>query len=106
MCFPRGLPFLSKLAFVNQEKILLKATERVAQENSNAASSEINGSNSFTKCGISIDGTWQRRDYSSLNGCVSELKQSADLTDSQNEAYNNRFQILNSTHQITLRRGC
>ncbi|GFW08757.1 uncharacterized protein TNCV_4299301 [Trichonephila clavipes] len=68
-----GLPFLSKLAFRNQERKLLKATERVAQENINAALSEIKGSNSFTKCGISIDGTWQRRGYSSLNGCVSAI---------------------------------
>ncbi|GFT36013.1 hypothetical protein TNCV_4343181 [Trichonephila clavipes] len=66
MCFPRFLPFLSKHAFRNQERKLLKATERVAQENINAALSEIKGSNSFTKCGISIDGTWQRRGYSSF----------------------------------------
>ncbi|GFT49452.1 uncharacterized protein TNCV_3366531 [Trichonephila clavipes] len=64
------LPFLSKLAFCCK---LLKAIERVAQENINAALSEIKGSNSFTKCGISIDGTWQRRGYSSLNGCVSAI---------------------------------
>ncbi|GFV28963.1 uncharacterized protein LOC101238613 [Trichonephila clavipes] len=69
LCAFLGLPFLSKLAFRNQERKLLKATERVAQENINAALSEIKGSNSFTKCGISIDGTWQRRGYSSLNGC-------------------------------------
>ncbi|GFT17760.1 CCHC-type domain-containing protein [Trichonephila clavipes] len=71
LCAFLGLPFLSKLAFRNQERKLLKATERVAQENINAALSEIKGSNSFTKCGISIDGTWQRRGYSSLNGCGS-----------------------------------
>ncbi|GFW43315.1 uncharacterized protein TNCV_2923631 [Trichonephila clavipes] len=59
LCAFLGLPFLSKLAFCNQERKLLKATERVAQENINAALSEIKGSNSFTKCGISIDGTWQ-----------------------------------------------
>ncbi|GFX39408.1 hypothetical protein TNCV_2667701 [Trichonephila clavipes] len=75
MWFPR-LPFLSKLAFRNQERKLLKATERVAQENINAALSEIKGSNSFTKCGISIDGTWQRRGYSSLNGCCPEGSES------------------------------
>ncbi|GFV54002.1 uncharacterized protein TNCV_4883281 [Trichonephila clavipes] len=69
LCAFLGLPFLSKLAFRNQERKLLKATECVAQENINAALSEIKGSNSFTKCGISIDGTWQRRGYSSLNGC-------------------------------------
>ncbi|GFS99598.1 uncharacterized protein TNCV_167241 [Trichonephila clavipes] len=34
---------------------------------------EIKGSNNFTKCGISNDGTWQRRGYSSLNGCVSVI---------------------------------
>ncbi|GFW09073.1 uncharacterized protein TNCV_3081651 [Trichonephila clavipes] len=73
LCAFLGLPFLSKLAFRNQERKLLKATERVAQENINAALSEIKGSNSFTKCGISIDGTWQRRGNSSLNGCVSAI---------------------------------
>ncbi|GFV67310.1 CCHC-type domain-containing protein [Trichonephila clavipes] len=73
LCAFLGLPFLSKLAFRIQERKLLKATERVAQENINAALSEIKGSNSFTKCGISIDGTWQRRGYSSLNGCVSAI---------------------------------
>ncbi|GFV96438.1 uncharacterized protein TNCV_2943711 [Trichonephila clavipes] len=73
LCAFLGLPFLSKLAFRNQERKLLKATKRVAQENINAALSEIKGSNSFTKCGISIDGTWQRRGYSSLNGCVSAI---------------------------------
>ncbi|GFW66758.1 uncharacterized protein TNCV_3783281 [Trichonephila clavipes] len=73
VCAFRGLPFLSKLAFRNQEKKLLKVTKHVAQENINTALSEIKGSNSFTKCGISIDGTWQRRGYSSLNGCVSAI---------------------------------
>ncbi|GFX20232.1 uncharacterized protein TNCV_1437921 [Trichonephila clavipes] len=73
LCAFLGLPFLSKLAFRNQERKQLKATERVAQENINAALTEIKGSNSFTKCGISIDGTWQRRGYSSLNGCVSAI---------------------------------
>ncbi|GFT22379.1 uncharacterized protein TNCV_3273591 [Trichonephila clavipes] len=73
LCAFLGLPFLSKLAFRNQERKLLKATESVAQENINAALGEIKGSNSFTKCGISIAGTWQRRGYSSLNGCVSAI---------------------------------
>ncbi|GFW69269.1 hypothetical protein TNCV_486181 [Trichonephila clavipes] len=72
MCFPR-FTFPVKTCFPQSRKKLLKATERVAQENINAALSEIKGSNSFTKCGISIDGTWQRRGYSSLNGCVSAI---------------------------------
>ncbi|GFV23009.1 hypothetical protein TNCV_3047751 [Trichonephila clavipes] len=58
MCFPRfTLPV--KLAFRNQERKTVESkSERVAQENINAALSEIKGSNSFTKCGISIDGTF------------------------------------------------
>ncbi|GFY75056.1 transposon Ty3-I Gag-Pol polyprotein [Trichonephila inaurata madagascariensis] len=63
LCAFLGLPFLSKLAFRNQERKLLKATERVAQENVNAALSEIKGSNSFTKCGISIDDGTARKWY-------------------------------------------
>ncbi|GFT31032.1 uncharacterized protein TNCV_1683891 [Trichonephila clavipes] len=27
----------------------------------------------FSQCGVSVDGTWQRRGYSSLNGCVSVI---------------------------------
>ncbi|GFX76552.1 uncharacterized protein TNCV_3162701 [Trichonephila clavipes] len=61
LCAFLGLPFLSKHAFQSRKKTV--ATERVAQENINAALSEIKGSNSFTKCGISIDGTWQRRGF-------------------------------------------
>ncbi|GFT50568.1 hypothetical protein TNCV_551621 [Trichonephila clavipes] len=62
LCAFLGLPFLSKLAFRNQERKLLKATELVAQENINAALSEIKGSNSFTKCGISIDEERERKE--------------------------------------------
>ncbi|GFY62546.1 hypothetical protein TNIN_81221 [Trichonephila inaurata madagascariensis] len=58
LCAFLGLTLMSKLAFRNQERKLLKVTERVAQKNINAASGEIKGSNNFTKCGISIDGTW------------------------------------------------
>ncbi|GFT71541.1 CCHC-type domain-containing protein [Trichonephila clavipes] len=68
--FPR-FTFPAKTCFPqSRKKTVVKATERVAQENINAALSEIKGSNSFTESGISIDGTWQRRGYSSLNGCV------------------------------------
>ncbi|GFU71493.1 uncharacterized protein TNCV_1672891 [Trichonephila clavipes] len=29
--------------------------------------------NKIVECGISVDGTWQRRGYSSMNGCVAAL---------------------------------
>ncbi|GFV55542.1 hypothetical protein TNCV_2573821 [Trichonephila clavipes] len=41
LCAFLGLSFLSKLALRNQERKLLKPTKRVAQENINAALSEI-----------------------------------------------------------------
>nr|XP_042909898.1 uncharacterized protein LOC122271719 [Parasteatoda tepidariorum] len=38
-----------------------------------SALDEVMGSRDVAKCGISVDGTWQRRGYSSLNGCVSAI---------------------------------
>ncbi|GFS60765.1 uncharacterized protein TNCV_2001651 [Trichonephila clavipes] len=73
LCAFLGLPFLSRLALRNQEMQLLKVTECVAQENINTALGEIKCSNNFTGCGISLDGTWQRRGYSSLNVCVTAI---------------------------------
>ncbi|GFX21207.1 uncharacterized protein TNCV_2251551 [Trichonephila clavipes] len=35
--------------------------------------------NKIVECGISVDGTWQRRGYSSMNGCVASL--SVDTAD-------------------------
>ncbi|GFU23453.1 uncharacterized protein TNCV_113781 [Trichonephila clavipes] len=29
--------------------------------------------NKIVECGISVDGTWQRRGYSSMNGCFAAL---------------------------------
>ncbi|GFU98314.1 hypothetical protein TNCV_1446961 [Trichonephila clavipes] len=57
MCFPRFYLSCQNLLSAIKKKAV-KATERDAQENINAALSEIKGSNSFTKCGISDDGTW------------------------------------------------
>ncbi|XP_064470221.1 uncharacterized protein LOC135384970 [Ornithodoros turicata] len=31
------------------------------------------GNDGFVECGVSVDGTWQKRGYSSLNGCVTAL---------------------------------
>lgn len=78
LCSTLCLPFLSKCSFRSQEKTLLRIVESCAQENMTTASREVallkEVSNSkITKCGVSVDGTWQRRGYSSLNGCVSVI---------------------------------
>ncbi|GFW34423.1 hypothetical protein TNCV_221491 [Trichonephila clavipes] len=67
LCAFLGLPFLSKLGFPQSRKKTVEKLNALLKKNINAALSEIKGSNSFTKCGISIDeSTWQRRGYSSF----------------------------------------
>eukprot|EP00795_Rhopilema_esculentum_P007335 gene7335-13066_t len=40
-----------------------------------AASCELHGvdKNAVVNCGVSVDGTWQKPGYASLNGCVAAL---------------------------------
>ncbi|GFX59006.1 uncharacterized protein TNCV_3814401 [Trichonephila clavipes] len=38
-----------------------------------AASKEVRNFKKSTTCGVSVDGTWQRRGHMSLNGCVSVI---------------------------------
>ena len=65
-------------AYSKHNKALLKASKSVANETMNDAQKEIhnlNGQdlNEFSNCGVSCDGTWQKRGHSSLNGCVAVL---------------------------------
>ncbi|GFX39442.1 uncharacterized protein TNCV_2668041 [Trichonephila clavipes] len=41
--------------------------------------------NKIVECGISIDGTWRRRGYSSMNGCVAAL--SVDTGDGDSKGF-------------------
>ncbi|GFX76655.1 hypothetical protein TNCV_3163731 [Trichonephila clavipes] len=52
--------------------------QEVAEESMIKAATEIvekqqNLSSDIVKCGISVDGTWQRRGYTSMNGCVAAI---------------------------------
>ncbi|GFY30968.1 uncharacterized protein TNCV_1629411 [Trichonephila clavipes] len=38
--------------------------------------------NKIVECGISVDGTWQRRGYSSMNGCVAALSVDIEIMSS------------------------
>ena len=65
-------------AYSKHNKALLKASKSVANKTMNDAQKEIhnlNGQdlNEFSNCGVSCDGTWQKRGHSSLNGCVAVL---------------------------------
>lgn len=71
------LPFFSKATFRRHELKVLHASAEAAQESMNNAAKEVKNITRIQKrqrtldCGVSMDGTWQKRGYSSLNGCVS-----------------------------------
>ncbi|GFY29347.1 uncharacterized protein TNCV_4724751 [Trichonephila clavipes] len=77
LCSTLNLPRLTKTAYKNQEAKLLKVVQEVAEESMTKAATEIvekqNLSSDIVKCGISVDGTWQRRGYTSMNGCVAAI---------------------------------
>ncbi|GFV63540.1 uncharacterized protein TNCV_4389061 [Trichonephila clavipes] len=78
LCSTLNLPRLTKTAYKNQEAKLLKVVLEVAEESMIKAATEIvekqqNLSSDIVKCGISVDGTWQRRGYTSMNGCVAAI---------------------------------
>ncbi len=67
-----------KTAYAKQEKKLLCAVSEVCKESMSRAAEQmknLKGSieGQSTECGVSVDGTWQRRGYSSLNGCVTVI---------------------------------
>ncbi|GBN94793.1 hypothetical protein AVEN_30690-1 [Araneus ventricosus] len=65
------------MAFRSLEKRILLAVTEVAKKTMANAAQEVktlkNSQENVTRCGVCVDGTWQRRGYSSLNGCVSDL---------------------------------
>lgn len=67
----------NKTAYTLQEVKLLRVVSEVAQESMAKAAAEVKtrskSDDSPTKCGVSVDGTWQRRGYTSLNGCVAAI---------------------------------
>jgi hypothetical protein len=65
-------------AYSKNNKAIMKAVKTVAEKSMMDASHEIHalkGSNDagISQCGVSSDGTWQRRGHSSMNGCVTTL---------------------------------
>ena len=59
-------------------KALLKATKAVSVETMTSAAEEIHSlkhafQDGLVKCNACCDGTWQRRGFSSLNGCVTAI---------------------------------
>jgi len=83
-------PQMAKACFTKINTKLFKAYSTVAEQNIQEAGRELhtslNAENSTSEeivdCQVSLDGTWQKRGYSSLNGVVSLLsrRQESALT--------------------------
>ncbi|GFU84788.1 uncharacterized protein TNCV_2127291 [Trichonephila clavipes] len=68
-----NLPCISKNTFRAHEFKLLEEVQLCSEENMKAASKEVQNFKKSTTCGVSVDGSWQRRGHMSLNGCVSVI---------------------------------
>ena len=66
---------MTQKSFDKSVKWLLKATTTVAEETMNEAAEELkeNCDEPFVDVGVSADGSWQRRGYSSLNGTYTAM---------------------------------
>ncbi|GFY33599.1 uncharacterized protein TNCV_4591611 [Trichonephila clavipes] len=76
------IDFISNEIWMGRERVLsertpelklLEAVQLCSEENMKAASTEVQNLKKYNFCGVSVDGTWQRRGHMSLNGCVSVI---------------------------------
>ncbi|GFT25288.1 uncharacterized protein TNCV_181401 [Trichonephila clavipes] len=72
------MPCVTKGAYRLCEEKLLAAVTSTAKDAINDAALEVRNfkkcsNTAVAECGVSVDGTWQRRGHSSLNGCVAAL---------------------------------
>ncbi|GFW78296.1 uncharacterized protein TNCV_4123651 [Trichonephila clavipes] len=62
-----NIPYPSKCTYRQHEIKLMHAANNSMLESAKSIAECSN------ECGVSVDGTWQKRGYSSLNGCVSAI---------------------------------
>ncbi|GFU96538.1 uncharacterized protein TNCV_1682101 [Trichonephila clavipes] len=80
LCGTLNLPMLSKTAYTTHENKLMAVISEVSELSIQKAASELlvlhtpkNPKNKIVECGVSVDGTWQRRSYTDMNECVAAL---------------------------------
>ncbi|GFT11099.1 uncharacterized protein TNCV_1084521 [Trichonephila clavipes] len=66
-----NIPYPSKCTYRQHEIKLLHAASQAANNSMLESAKSI--AECSNECGVSVDGTWQKRGYSSLNGCVSAI---------------------------------
>ena len=64
---------MSKTTYNNISTDIRNAAKTVAEQSMKDAAREVNDSVDIVNTGVSVDGTWQRRGYSSLNGVVTAI---------------------------------
>ncbi|GFV92556.1 uncharacterized protein TNCV_1744611 [Trichonephila clavipes] len=78
-CGALNVPRLSKTVYTNLENQLMSVISEVSELSMEKAASELlelhPSKNKIVECGFSVDGTWQRRGYTSMNECVAALCQ-------------------------------
>ena len=67
-------PPMNQNAYNKQQKTILAAVKSVAEQTMKDAANELKTSNEdVSNTSVSVDGSWQRRGYSSLNGVVTAI---------------------------------
>ncbi|GFT20299.1 uncharacterized protein TNCV_1009061 [Trichonephila clavipes] len=77
LCATLNLPRLSKTAYTNHENKLMSVISEVSELSMQKAASKLlvlhPTKNKIVECGISVDGTWQRRGYPSVKNSLLNL---------------------------------
>lgn len=73
MCAMNLPPPPKPSAYNNHTKALLPVVKKLANETMITAAFRVRKMKDTSECGATIDGTWQKRGYSSLNGVVTAL---------------------------------
>ncbi|GFX54835.1 uncharacterized protein TNCV_3317521 [Trichonephila clavipes] len=78
LCGTLNLPRLSKTGYTNHENKLMYVISEVSELSMQKQLLRTvlvlhPTKNKMVECGISVDGTWQRRGYTSMNECVAAL---------------------------------
>ncbi|GBM40798.1 hypothetical protein AVEN_80805-1 [Araneus ventricosus] len=68
-----NLPFVTISTFRNNELKLYEAVKFASEENMKMPSKEVMNLKRSGSSGVSVNGTWQKRGYMSLKGCVSAI---------------------------------
>lgn len=105
-CALMNMPPIARSApYSSHNKALLKAAKDACFGTMNDAAKEMHVlknkcEGEVADCGISCDGTLQRRGFSSLNGCVTAISKPRKLTTRQNAK-----QTMNDQHQQWKKKG-